>query len=205
MVCAPLVGLALAVAIQTAVQDAARVGADRALWAKVFQAPDRTEELAKITKQYGSLDAYMDRWALKVWSWAFLQQLLHRLSLPRELLKWCLWPWLTLAILMLFRVSMRRKRIKAAHVLRCVVYSGTPLLVLGLLGISATVAEGLAPGTCRCPSPAALLGLYRRMTPPRRLGLLTGSGSSGCSSQCIRCRGPIDTTCALSTRRQRCC
>jgi hypothetical protein len=34
-----------------------------------------------------------------------------------------LWPWATLLSLMIFRISMRRARIKPVHVLRCVVYS----------------------------------------------------------------------------------
>ena len=34
------------------------------------------------------------------------------------------WPWLTLAALLVFRISMRRARLKATHVLRCVLYAG---------------------------------------------------------------------------------
>jgi len=34
------------------------------------------------------------------------------------------WPWVTLGALLVFRVSMRRGRVRAAHVMRCVVYSG---------------------------------------------------------------------------------
>jgi hypothetical protein len=34
------------------------------------------------------------------------------------------WPWITLAALLLFQMSMRRVRVRVSHVLRCVVYSG---------------------------------------------------------------------------------
>jgi len=34
-----------------------------------------------------------------------------------------IWPWLTVAILSIFRISMRRARVRQSHVLRCVIYS----------------------------------------------------------------------------------
>lgn len=34
-----------------------------------------------------------------------------------------LWPWLTLAALMIFRVSMRKAKVRTIHLLRCVIYS----------------------------------------------------------------------------------
>jgi hypothetical protein len=34
------------------------------------------------------------------------------------------WPWLTLAALLVFQVSLRRARLRSSHVLRCVLYSG---------------------------------------------------------------------------------
>jgi hypothetical protein len=34
-----------------------------------------------------------------------------------------LWPWLTLAALMIFQASMKRAKVKRAHVLRCVIYA----------------------------------------------------------------------------------
>ena len=33
------------------------------------------------------------------------------------------WPWITFLALMIFRISMRRARIKTTHVLRCIIYS----------------------------------------------------------------------------------
>ena len=35
-----------------------------------------------------------------------------------------LWPWLTLASLLVFQISLRRAKLRWTHVLRCVLYSG---------------------------------------------------------------------------------
>lgn len=49
------------------------------------------------------------------------------------------WPWLTLAALLLFQVSMRRAKIGTAHVVRVVVYCGDAFIwtgvVFGLIGV----------------------------------------------------------------------
>jgi hypothetical protein len=42
-----------------------------------------------------------------------------------------LWPWLTLGVLMIFRVSMRKAKVKTVHVLRCVLYCCDAGLWLG--------------------------------------------------------------------------
>jgi hypothetical protein len=45
------------------------------------------------------------------------------------------WPWLTLGALMIFQISIRRARLKHAHVMRCVLYSfDLPSCGLILLG-----------------------------------------------------------------------
>jgi hypothetical protein len=36
---------------------------------------------------------------------------------------WLAWPWLTLGILMIFRASMRKAKVKTGHVVRCLVYT----------------------------------------------------------------------------------
>jgi hypothetical protein len=43
------------------------------------------------------------------------------------------WPWLTAAVLMIFRVSMRRAKVNTEHVLRSVLYSGDAFLWPALL------------------------------------------------------------------------
>lgn len=63
----------------------------------------------------------------------------------------CAWPWLTLASLMIFRVSMRRARVKTVHVLRCVLYSGEGVMwggvcLLALAG-GQLAATALGSGT----------------------------------------------------------
>lgn len=60
---------------------------------------------------------------------------------------WLAWPWITLAGLLIFQISMRRARVRAIHVMRVVVYSGDiafwwALLLMGI-GISNVVRFGL--------------------------------------------------------------
>ena len=46
------------------------------------------------------------------------------------------WPWLTLASLLVFRISLRRARLRPVHVLRCVLYAGDVVLWVALpLGV----------------------------------------------------------------------
>jgi hypothetical protein len=49
-------------------------------------------------------------------------------------------PWLTLASLMIFQASMRRKGMKSVHLLRCVFYSADVLLWANLLVLLASLA-----------------------------------------------------------------
>lgn len=37
---------------------------------------------------------------------------------------WLTWPWLTLAAMLVFQITMRRARIRSIHVLRCALYTG---------------------------------------------------------------------------------
>jgi len=70
------------------------------------------------------------------------------------------WPWLTAAILMIFRVSMRRAKVNAEHVLRCVLYSGDAFIWPALL-LTAALWTGVgltglgiidrATGSCLLP------------------------------------------------------
>jgi hypothetical protein len=78
-----------------------------------------------------------------VGTWAYVVFVFQRFNEPRykqhfELTTALLaWPWLTLATLMIFRASMRRAKVNAVHVLRCVVYTGDAVLWLGLLAFFA--------------------------------------------------------------------
>lgn len=54
---------------------------------------------------------------------------------------WLIWPWLTLLSLAVFQISARRAKIKAIHVLRCVVYSFDMGAWLGIIfGLAAAVS-----------------------------------------------------------------
>lgn len=63
----------------------------------------------------------------------------------------CAWPWLTFLSLLVFRISMRRARIRPTHVLRCVVYSGDALFwaALTVFTLSAAAAGAIWAGTGR--------------------------------------------------------
>lgn len=53
------------------------------------------------------------------------------------------WPWLTFLTLLLFRISMRRARIKPVHVLRCVLYSLDSVLWLAPVLAAAVALRAL--------------------------------------------------------------
>lgn len=50
------------------------------------------------------------------------------------------WPWLTLATLMIFRQSLRQARVGRGHLLRCCAYSSLPLFVVLPLGVGYSFA-----------------------------------------------------------------
>ena len=86
--------------------------------------PWAIEGLARITAEYGSLDNWLDYWyPLHVTPHALWRYLADQPAWPLLYVLVPLWPILTFAALMVFQVSMRRKRLKPVHVLRCVVYS----------------------------------------------------------------------------------
>ena len=59
-------------------------------------------------------------------SWDYLRAILPNRPLNTTvdppLVELLLWPWLTLASLLVFQISMRRAKIKFSHVLRCAIY-----------------------------------------------------------------------------------
>jgi hypothetical protein len=75
------------------------------------------------------------------------------------------WPWFTCLTLMVFRVSMRRARVKTVHVLRCVVYSSDPMIWAGIAMLALTGFALAADGAISEQqfiglSEALLAGLY---------------------------------------------
>jgi hypothetical protein len=86
----------------------------------------------------GGPQGFVDKEWPPVGTWAYVVYVFRRFKEPRlsqhlELTITLLaWPWLTLATLMIFRASMKRAKVNAAHVLRCVVYTGDAVPWLGL-------------------------------------------------------------------------
>jgi hypothetical protein len=94
---------------------------------------------AQMVSQFGSVDAYLDEYYALPPSPTFFRNLFrwHYWGDPRPFDKLALalftWPWLTALALMVFRISMRRARIRPVHVLRCVLYSADAVLGAGLV------------------------------------------------------------------------
>jgi len=86
-------------------------------------------------REYGSKEAALDatmptlpspRVALLAWRWG-------RWPWALPAMVTLLWPWLTVGALMVFRASMRRAKVRAVHVLRCVIYSADACVVAAVL------------------------------------------------------------------------
>lgn len=85
-------------------------------------------------------------------AWALYQMELHW-TLASVI--YLAWPWLTFLALLVFQISMRRARIRAAHVLRCVIYTFGPtalgswllLAFTGTLIVAAPMLVGRAAST----------------------------------------------------------
>ena len=78
-----------------------------------------------VAKQFGSFEAWLEQADPRPPSSAFFERAWDAergwtLLMAATLLAW---PWLTFLALLVFRISMRRARIKPVHVLRCVIYS----------------------------------------------------------------------------------
>jgi hypothetical protein len=123
--------------------DAAEYEAIRARMVSSMQAALRRPNMGLVQQQVaraGGVQAWVDDRHPPTWSWRYLKGwfvgwsdggsgvgaagrwpvIRSTLHVP---LFYALWPWLTLATLMIFRASMRRARVKTAHVLRCALYS----------------------------------------------------------------------------------
>jgi hypothetical protein len=127
--------------------------------------PPSSENYPRIVGEFGSFQAFLDRFAPLPPAGAFYRKALEeegRWTIYLALL-WLAWPWLVLVVLLLlFRFSMRRARIRSVHVLRCVVYSADAVAWLALvaavaLGLRALDRYGLAPNELTRLVPAAPL------------------------------------------------
>ena len=94
---------------------------------------------ARLLARGVTADQYADREAPRPLSFDYLRQV-YQDRFARMVgdgaaagAAYLLWPWLTFATLMIFQASMRRARVNAAHVLRCVLYCCDAGLWVGAL------------------------------------------------------------------------
>jgi hypothetical protein len=78
-----------------------------------------------VTYTYSNAQA----WRVFRWQVIHYDQRMHLDILPM-LMAALLWPWLTLLSLLVFRWSMNKAHIRSSHILRCVIYTQLPLLML---------------------------------------------------------------------------
>jgi len=122
--------------------------------AAAFLKNPATEEQSRSAKtvvsRYGSVKAYLDIHCPVEITWPLVRQVGR--NTPRVIVA-CgilslvlLWPWLIFAALLVFRVSMRRARVKLVHVLRCVLYSYDAFAWIGVILLVCTVLAFLIWG-----------------------------------------------------------
>lgn len=131
--------------------DAASMAARRANELATIQRNGRRQQ--QIIASYGSVQAYLDRYFASPSTWALARK--YVVVGPGSLRWWrgtawglapivvlvlLAWPWLTVGALLIFQISIRRARIKAVHVLRCVLYSfdipSCALILLAGIGVA---------------------------------------------------------------------
>jgi len=98
------------------------------------------KQLAIDVANAGGMQRWIDEAIPPTGSRRFFDQWSEYYELPMTLgvpLLFAAWPWLTFATLMIFAASMRRAKVRASHVVRCVVYCGdfsawlVPLVLVG--------------------------------------------------------------------------
>ena len=103
-----------------------------------------------VVSRYGSVKAYLDMHYPVEITWPLVKQVgqrTQRVIVPCGFLSLVLvWPWLIFAALLVFRVSMRRARVKLVHVLRCVLYSHDAFVWIGVILVVCTVLAFLIWG-----------------------------------------------------------
>ncbi len=90
-----------------------------------------------------------------IWWRSFVVPLAEMLALLEVTL-----PWLTLATLMIFQMSLRRKGIGNAHLLRCVLYSADALLWANLLVLLMSLAAFVVWLMTKEADPNNIFGRY---------------------------------------------
>ncbi len=122
--------------------------------AAAFLKNPATEEQSRSAKavvaRYGSVKAYLDVHYPVGITWRLVKQAARRtprVIVPCGVLSLALaWPWLIFSALLVFRVSMRRARVKLVHVLRCALYSCDAFVWIGVILLVCTVLAFLIWG-----------------------------------------------------------
>ena len=105
-----------------------------------------------IVKTFGSLEAYAAAtWPMPPISRMVRQHSLRMLHTPLGCTVWFVlgWPWLSVAALSIYRISMRRKRIVPSHVVRCVVYAADGMFWFGLFASGVLVYMAMSTSYSR--------------------------------------------------------
>lgn len=91
--------------------------------------------------EYGSVQNAIDAYAPPTFSVRFIQRVWNQNGANRSsgqfvnlpiILAFAAWPWLTIAAMNVFQISMRRAKIRQIHVMRCALYSCDSGLIAGI-------------------------------------------------------------------------
>ena len=98
-----------------------------AYWKAAAAATDPKSKQAaeSIVREYGSIEAYLNiACPSPPTPWQLLKETITYFlpSLPAAAVVWS-WPWMTFLSLMVFSISMQRRKLRPAHVMRAVIYS----------------------------------------------------------------------------------
>jgi hypothetical protein len=137
---------------------------------KTLDDPTLQREVQREIARHGSIEAIIDRFYPPPFSRRVLTEtyVTFRYT-PGEiatLIVMGVWPWLTLASLMIFRWSMRRARVKTGHVVRCIVYGfdwgfwAVPILLFAISKWFAERVVGLRPDTSLPMLMCAVIAAY---------------------------------------------
>jgi hypothetical protein len=139
---------------------------------------------AWVTRQYGTLAHYLDESWPTAPSWGFFRNFYRHGPGPYAWLALLVLgrPWLTFLALLVFRISMRRSRIKPVHVLRCVLYSSDQMLWVGLLVAGIVAYEAYVLLSLGVPLPGAEF----RFLGPLAAGILATVWSVYCLASAYR-------------------
>jgi hypothetical protein len=140
--------LAAASFVPAAVWEAKHISTLRPIAAAALNNPANGQYKQRIIDEYGSVQAYLD---LMYPTHLLPSLVLQRLVAPEFVMPSLVllaWPWMTFATLMIFRISMRRARVRTIHVLRCVLYTYDLAVWIGLACLVAMTVRYALTSTC---------------------------------------------------------